>query len=104
MAGRYYLLIEGRITDTAASRAYDFGVIRTADPAPQAMTLGTTVTTNVARPTEVNRFTFTLTEERPAYFDSLTGDTGLSWELSGIHGAVASANLSSRHATDGPPN
>src|SRR3546814_1879937 len=66
------------------------------------MTLGTTVTTNVARPTEVNRFTFTLTEERRVYFDSLTGDSGLSWELSGITGAIASSTFYSSDAADEP--
>ncbi|PZQ23763.1 MAG: hypothetical protein DI569_03340 [Sphingopyxis macrogoltabida] len=88
-AGRYYILIEGRVTDTAASRPYEFAVIRTADPQPVAMQLGETVSTAIARPTEVNRFTFTLTESTRVYFDSLTGDTGLSWTLSGAVGPIA---------------
>src|SRR3546814_19526093 len=52
LAGRYYMLIEGRVSDTAASRPYEFIVDRTVDPAPLALATNVGVTTKNARPTE----------------------------------------------------
>ncbi|MGB3802622.1 MAG: LamG-like jellyroll fold domain-containing protein, partial [Sphingopyxis granuli] len=93
VTGRHYLLVEGRATNTAESSAYSFALIRPVDPAPRAITLGETVSTAIARPTEVNRFTFTLTETTRVYFDSLTNDSTIRWALRGATGTVSSADF-----------
>ncbi|MFA7602290.1 MAG: LamG domain-containing protein, partial [Novosphingobium sp.] len=90
-AGRYYLLIEGRISDTAASRPYSFIVDRPVNPPVQPLPLGTTFSTTIARPSEVNRFTFTLTEPKRLYLDSLTNDDRLSWSITRFGNTLAGA-------------
>src|SRR5690606_23667101 len=50
--GTYYLLAEGRVSDTAAERAYRFALHRTVDPAPTTINLGDTYVATIVRPTE----------------------------------------------------
>src|SRR3546814_17117830 len=56
LAGRYYMLIEGRLSDTAASRPHEFIVARPVDPAPPALATTVGVTTRTAPPTAVTPF------------------------------------------------
>ncbi|HEY6816092.1 MAG TPA: CARDB domain-containing protein, partial [Croceibacterium sp.] len=81
LAGTYYLLIEGRVWDTAATRPYRFALYRPATPAPVPLAIGTTYSAAIARPTEQQRFEFTLTEPRSIYVDSNTPDGNLNWTL-----------------------
>src|SRR5690606_3934277 len=79
--GTYYLLAEGRVSDTAAERAYRFALHRTVDPAPTTINLGDTYVATIVRPTEQIRYDLTLTEPSRIYVDSKTPDTNINWTL-----------------------
>ena len=102
LAGTYYLLVEGRPWDTTATLNYRFALHRPVDPAVQAIALGQTVTATIARPTESNTYSFTVTERTLFYVDSFTPDFNLNWQLSGAQGAIASNNFYSTDSLETP--
>src|SRR5690606_29410729 len=93
LAGGHFLLIEGRVSDTVTERAYRFALDRPVDPAPAALTLGATTTVTIVRPTEQTQLEFTVTERTRDHFDSLTGNSHMLWDLSGVTGSLASGNF-----------
>src|SRR3546814_605809 len=71
------------------------------DPAPLALATNVGVTTTIARPTEVNRFTLTVDAPTRVYFDSLTADTNMSWSLGRFGNEIAGASF---YYSDGAEN
>ncbi|HND13698.1 MAG TPA: LamG domain-containing protein, partial [Pseudomonadales bacterium] len=103
-AGRYTLLVEGRIwaTQYTGSFAYTFDVHELVDPAPVALELGEVTSGTLALAGARNTYTFTLDALTTLYFDSRTNSSTLNWTLSGPHGTVVSARaLRSSDSTDG---
>lgn len=81
--GTYTLLVEGRPWDNAATINYQFALSRIeADPAPIALNFGERTTATIAKPTQKQRYTFTLTAPKSFYFDSFTPDSEISWAIS----------------------
>ncbi|HEY2250227.1 MAG TPA: hypothetical protein VGH74_04160, partial [Planctomycetaceae bacterium] len=90
--GKYTLLFEGDISNTG-DLVYTVNVFSNVDPAPQALTLGSTVAANLAVSTERDTYTFTLASNSLLYFDSLTNSNNFNWSLSGPAGSAVT-NLS----------
>ncbi len=88
-SGKYTILVEGNIQNTD-NLAYTLNVPLIVDPAPQALTLGGTVTTSLGVPGEKDAYTFTLASNSLLYFDSLTNNANFNWSLSGPAGSAVS--------------
>ncbi|MCG8335550.1 MAG: hypothetical protein MJE63_13605, partial [Proteobacteria bacterium] len=88
VTGDWYLLIEGREWDTAASRDYALNVVPLAADSVTPLALDATTSGSIAFPGERDRFTFTLTEAKRLYFDSLTNNSSLTWSLVNSAGDV----------------
>lgn len=88
--GRYRLIIDGDISNTAAT-SYQFtaGVPTNLST---AISLGQTVTGNTTQPGQRNDFTFTVASDTRLYFDSLTNDSSFIWGLAGPNSAFNSGN------------
>ncbi|MFA7603825.1 MAG: CARDB domain-containing protein, partial [Novosphingobium sp.] len=91
-AGRYTLLIEGRIA-TTTPQTLDFRVSRMAERTA-ALTLGETASGAIALPGDRTRYSFSLERDALLLFDSLTNRGDLGWSLSGPLGIVESRDFS----------
>ena len=92
VTGRYTLLIEGLI-DQTADVTFAFNVEARGNTPPPAITpndiaFATLVSSNIAAAGEVDTYTFTLTEAKRIVFDSRTDAFSLLWSLEGPRGAV----------------
>ena len=86
--GAYTLLVEG--DQTAASAPTNFSVTVYADAdTTQGLTLGQTVTNTITQPGQLNTYTFSVTSETAAVFDSLTNNSNLQYSLTGPSGTLA---------------
>ena len=97
LAGRYTLLVEGRIWAPAngvGAFDYSFNVTPVIDDAPTGLVLGEVQQGNLAGPGQRQEFNFSLGEPRSLYFDTLLG-TSLSWTLSGPDGYTLSRGFNS---------
>jgi len=86
-SGPYTLFLEGRYF-VGGTNAFTFNVQRVTDDTA-ALTLGARVDGAIAHAGQVDRYTFTLTDERQLYFDSLM-ESSLDWSLRGPRGTVVS--------------
>ena len=92
VSGSYRLIIEGAISNTAATSVSFTGGIPT--PTTTAITLGQLVTGANTQPGQRNDYTFTLATETRLYFDSLTNDSAFIWGLAGPSGPLFSSGNS----------
>jgi hypothetical protein len=98
--GTYTLLVEGFIQNSG-DLSYTINVPLVVDPAPQSLTLGSTVVAgNLSVPSEQDTYTFTLASSSLLYFDSLTNSAQFNWSLAGPAGTIVSARTFL--ASDGP--
>ncbi|WP_245490441.1 hypothetical protein, partial [Mesorhizobium sp. M7A.F.Ca.US.011.01.1.1] len=86
--GSYTLAIEGYVYNTAPA-SFGFAVQKVTDTTA-ALAVGTTVDRAIAHAGQQNRYTFDLANAARLYFDSLTNDPNLSWQLIGPRGEVNS--------------
>jgi predicted RNA-binding protein associated with RNAse of E/G family len=86
LTGAYTLLVEGRYFETAAA-TYTVNV-RPVAPSTAALTVGSTVTSQLAVPGERDAYTFDLAAPATLYFDALASDQSLRWTLTGPGGTV----------------
>jgi hypothetical protein len=100
--GTYTLLLEGRHFDTVVG-SYTVVVVPVSDELnPQPLSLNTTLTEAIDEAGEVDRYTFTLGGSTRIYFDSLTNNSAMLWNLAGPSGAlVTSRSFNSSDAIDG---
>jgi len=99
--GTFTLLLEGAIGDTTPG-TYTFNV----QPSPiviRPLTLGATVSGEIAIKGEQDRYTFSLSAPSLLYFDSQTNGSGLIWTLAGPAGTAISARSLSDAETNTPP-
>ena len=89
--GTYTLLIEGAISDTSPV-TYSFNAIPVSDTT-QTLALNTAVSAALVSPSQLDQYTFHLSANTLAYFDSLTNSGSLQWSLSGPAGVVVSNRL-----------
>ncbi|MHC5538377.1 beta strand repeat-containing protein, partial [Singulisphaera rosea] len=82
--GTYTLVVAGDVAATGT--ASDTFNVRPVTDTTAELSLGTTVTGNVAVPGQVDNVTFTLATPTRVWFDSQTNDDQLSWTLRGPHG------------------
>jgi YD repeat-containing protein len=101
-AGTYTLLVEGVVGNGSGGINYTVNAVPVHDPAPVALTLGSTVSGQVGSAGEQERYTFTLTAAANLYFDSLTNDGNLLWTLTGPAGTAGTDR--SFAASDGISN
>ncbi|MCB1631072.1 MAG: LEPR-XLL domain-containing protein, partial [Pseudomonadales bacterium] len=104
LAGRYTLLVEGRIwvTQYTGSFAYTFDVHELVDAAPVALELGEVTSGTIAVAGARTTYTFTLDALTTLHFDSRTNSSTLNWTLNGPRGTVVSARaLRSGDSVDG---
>ncbi|HEY6226602.1 MAG TPA: CARDB domain-containing protein, partial [Verrucomicrobiae bacterium] len=91
IAGTYTLLIEGYIGDAGTgSYSINVGAGANTPPTPftgSALTLGTTVSGNLATTSAIDAYTFTLAAPARLYFDSLTS-APFVWTLEGRTGVI----------------
>ena len=85
--GTYALLVEGRHYYTARN-AYQFNIQPVVDDTA-ALLLGATVSGAIDHAGQADRYTFSLTEDKQLYFDSLAS-TSMTWSLSGPRGVIVS--------------
>ena len=91
MTGTYTLLVEGYYVDTGVID-YSVGVNLDGNTTlPDlnvgfALPLGAIRTSTLATSTEIDRLTFTLTEPKRVYFDTLKAEDGMQWTLEGPAG------------------
>jgi RHS repeat-associated protein len=92
--GTYYLAIEGFIGDTGTSNytitAQFNGNTPPAPPSGTALTLGATVSGNLATGSQQDAYTFILPANALLYFDSLSANGSAEWSLSGPGGIAVS--------------
>ncbi|MBS0641775.1 MAG: LamG domain-containing protein, partial [Proteobacteria bacterium] len=91
--GTYTLLIEGRVWDGNASNPYKFTLIHVVDPAPLALVVGAVTDAEITQPSQVARYSFTLSGAASLYLDSLTDNDQVNWTLTGPAGFSVSRNL-----------
>ncbi|HLF95978.1 MAG TPA: CARDB domain-containing protein, partial [Methylococcaceae bacterium] len=88
--GSYTLLVEGRVYNSGTA-TYGFNVQKVADDPATALTIGTTVSGNIAHVGQRDFYAFSLADARQIYFDSFTNDGRFNWTLTGPRGTVVSA-------------
>ncbi len=87
--GTYTLLIEGDPYDTGTTD-YSFTVQPVPTPVPTPLTLGATVSGDIATAGRQDLYTFTLAADTLAAFDDLITDSNLLWSLVGPAGQIVS--------------
>ncbi|MDP1667162.1 MAG: CARDB domain-containing protein [Methylobacter sp.] len=88
--GAYTLLIEGHVYyDTEASN-YSFNVQKVTDE-QSTLTVGDTVNGSIAHAGQRDFYSFSLSEAKQLYFDSLSNNNSFNWTLIGPRGTVVSA-------------
>ncbi|TXT25308.1 MAG: hypothetical protein FD134_1119, partial [Gallionellaceae bacterium] len=87
--GNYTLLIEGRRYSTAVNN-YQFNVQPVTDDTTPLI-LGATASGAIAHTGQRDFYTFSLSADAVAYFDSQTNNGNLNWTLTGPRGVVVSA-------------
>src|SRR5262249_48413673 len=92
LTGTYTLLVEGAIGNTS-NTGYTWNAIPVVDPAPELLTLGSVVSGNLNAPSELDRYTFTLSSNALLYFDSLTNNANFNWSLTGPTGQSGLVNF-----------
>ena len=95
LTGTYTLFIDGRIFDTV-SGTYSFNV-HPVTYATQPIVLGSTVSGTIGVPGERDLYSVSLGARSQLYFDTMSGDAGLTWSLSGPAGAVVTNQPVRRH-------
>lgn len=80
--GTHYLLIDGDVADTAATRGFDFKVWAPTADSSTALVLGTAVSGAIDTAGERDAYTFTLASDAVLALDSRTNDANLTWSLS----------------------
>ncbi|MCP4925155.1 MAG: hypothetical protein GY916_04335, partial [Gammaproteobacteria bacterium] len=88
ITGTYSLLIEGYIGDTG-TRDYSFNVQNVVNDTA-TLSLGTTVSGDIAHTGQQDFYNFSLLEASRLYFDSQTNSSNLKWSLSGPRGLEVS--------------
>ncbi|MFO1022809.1 MAG: Ig-like domain-containing protein [Planctomycetales bacterium] len=83
VSGTYTILAEGYPADGGVSGSYSFNVVPVNNPAPQTLTLGSTVNGNIPSPGQTDTYTFTLGTNARLYMDTLVNDSNVSWSLKG---------------------
>lgn len=96
--GTYTLLVEGRISETAASGSYSINVnfLGNTPPVPftgTPLTLGSTVNSNISVGGEVDSYTFTLASDSRLNFDALGDFPSVQWSLIGPAGTAVSNRI-----------
>lgn len=92
LSGTYYLLVEGRVGNSAPSNAYSFNMHRVVDISA-SLTLGQAVSGSFSAPGQRASYSFTLSDARRLLFDGLTPNNAnpdIYWTLSGPRGAEIS--------------
>jgi hypothetical protein len=92
LSGTYYLLVEGRIGNAAASNAYSFNLHKVVDIS-DSLTLGQTASGSFTAPGQRASYHFTLGEARRLLFDGLTPNNAnpdIYWTLTGPRGTEIS--------------
>ncbi len=87
--GIYTLLVEGYIGSTGTTN-YSFNVQKVTDD-QSSLTVGNTVSGSIAQAGQRDFYSFSLSEAKQLYFDSLTNNSGLNWTLIGSRGTIVSA-------------
>ena len=87
--GAYTLLIEGYVYDSGATNNYSFNVQKVTDDQP-TLTVGDTINGSIAHAGQLDFYSFSLSEAKQLYFDSLTNNSNLYWVLINSRGAVIS--------------
>ena len=87
--GVYTLSVEGYIASTGTTN-YSFNVQKVTDD-QSALTLGNTVNGSIAHAGQRDFYSFTLSQAKQLYLDSLTNNSSLNWTLIGSRGTVVSA-------------
>ncbi|TAK64405.1 hypothetical protein, partial [Methylobacter sp.] len=87
--GAYTLLIEGQVGDAGATSSYSFNVQKVTDE-QLSLTLGDTVNGSIAHAGQRDFYSFSLSEAKQLYFDSLTYNNSVNWTLVGPRGTVVS--------------
>jgi len=85
-SGTYTLAVEGRISENAASGTYSFNLQPVVD-ATNALTIGATVSGNIATVGQIQYYTFTLPASARLYFDALTYND-FYWRLDAPRGEI----------------
>lgn len=102
-AGTYFLLIEGGVQDTGiVTYTVNVQLVGNVPPAfgGTSLTLGNTVTGNLAAAGQQDAYIFTLPASAQLYFDSLTNTQNLLWSLRGPAGTAVSGRAFA--SSDGP--
>ncbi|MDZ4849745.1 MAG: cadherin repeat domain-containing protein, partial [Pirellulaceae bacterium] len=100
IAGTYTILIEGYIFDSGTT-SYSFNVQPLVVTAPVALTIGTTVSSNIGVAGEKDRYTFTLASDKRLYFDALVAPSSMNWSLKGPTGVVVANRPLSQDSNSG---
>ncbi|GAB5443698.1 MAG: hypothetical protein Fues2KO_40470 [Fuerstiella sp.] len=94
LGGTYYLLVEGRYSDTDVDDwSIDINFEQNNGATSYSGTplnLGTTTSGNLSSGGQVDAYTFTLSDRSVAYFDSLTDSSSVRWNLTGPAGQIVS--------------
>jgi hypothetical protein len=92
LSGTYYLLVEGRVGNTAAANPYGFNIHRVVDIG-DSLTLGQAVSGSLGTPGQRASYRFTLSDARQLLFDGLTPNStnpDIYWTLTGPRGTEIS--------------
>ncbi|MCB1491569.1 MAG: hypothetical protein KDJ77_07195, partial [Rhodobiaceae bacterium] len=92
----YYLVINQRSDGRSVVEDFDFA-FHTARTTEQALTLGTYYTAEIEHPNDRARYTFSLTDAKTVYFDTLyTASSNARFTLTGPDGVIANQSYADR--------
>ncbi len=94
LSGIYTLVVEGSRFDSG-SPTYTINVQPVPVAQPAALTLNSTVSGQINITGEQKKFTFSLSERKSLYLDSLSNSSSLNWSLVGPSGELASRAFNS---------